>query len=100
MLRPVLLALAVVALGCLIGCRRAAPWQATDWRPASPPQRIVAASVLATETLLAIAPRERLAGVHVLAADARYSLVADEAKALPLVGAQPEMVVPCPSDTD
>lgn len=93
MLRPVLLALAVAALGCLTGCRRTAPWQAADWRPASPPQRIVAASVLATETLLAIAPRERLAGVHVLAADARYSLVADEAKGLPLVGADPEQLL-------
>jgi iron complex transport system substrate-binding protein len=89
----VLLAVAVAALGCLTGCRRPAPWQAADWRPASPPQRIVAASVLATETLLAIAPRERLAGVHVLAADARYSLVADEAKGLPLVGADPEQLL-------
>jgi iron complex transport system substrate-binding protein len=89
----VLLAVAVAALGCLTGCRRPAPWQAADWRPASPPQRIVAASVLATETLLAIAPRERLAGVHVLAADPRYSLVAAEAKGLLLVGAEPEQLL-------
>jgi len=94
-LRPAVLtvAVALAGLACLPGCRRQAPWQAADWRPASPPQRIVAASVLATEVLLAIAPRERLAGVHVLAADPRYSLVAAEAKGLLLVGAEPEQLL-------
>lgn len=66
---------------------------AVGWRPANPPQRIVAASVLATEVLLAIAPRERIAGVHVLATDVRYSLVADAAQGLPLVGAEPEQLL-------
>lgn len=74
-------------------CRDERPWQSATWRPAQPPQRIVAASVLATEVLLAIAPRERLAGVHVLAADPRYSLVVDQSQGLPLVGAEPEQLL-------
>ena len=81
---------AVLAVGA---CRPARPWQAVDWRPATPPQRIVAASVFATEVLLAIAPRERIAAVHVLAADARYSLVTAAAQGLPLAGADPEQLL-------
>ena len=54
------------------------------------PQRIVAASVFATEVLLELVPRERLAGVHFLAADPRYSPVADRVSGLTLVGAEPE----------
>lgn len=57
------------------------------------PRRIVAASVLSAEVLLAIAPRERVAGVHYLAAQERFSLVAVEAATLPLVGADPEQLL-------
>jgi iron complex transport system substrate-binding protein len=89
--RPFVL-IATSLLG-LTACQRAQPWDDPAWRPATAPQRIVAASVLATEVLLAIAPRERLAGVHVLAANSEYSLVAVEAQGLPLVGAEPEQLL-------
>ncbi len=55
--------------------------------------RIVAASVFAAEVLLDLLPRERLVGVHFLAADPRYSLVADRVGDLPLVTAEPEAVL-------
>ena len=77
----------------LAACARPAPWAAADWRPANAPQRIVAASLLATEVLLEILPRERLAGVHVLAADPRFSLVAGDVQGLPLVGADAEQLL-------
>ncbi len=77
----------------IVGCREPAPWDAPDWRPDRAPQRIVAGSILATEVLLEIAPRERLAAVHELAADPRYSLVVDAVRDLPLVGAAPERLL-------
>ncbi|MFO1076506.1 MAG: ABC transporter substrate-binding protein [Planctomycetota bacterium] len=64
-----------------------------DVHPATPPQHIVAGSLLAAEVLLAIAPRERIAGVHELAANPRFSLVVDEVAGLPLVGAEPEQLL-------
>jgi iron complex transport system substrate-binding protein len=57
------------------------------------PERIVAASVCSAEILLAIAPRERIAAVHWLAADPRYSLVAQQAGGMPVVGAGPEQLL-------
>lgn len=89
--RPFRLLLAAPLL--IAACRGDAPWDAADWRPAQPPQRIVAGSILATEVLLAIAPRERIAAVHELAADARYSLVTQDVAGLPLVGATPERLL-------
>lgn len=77
----------------LVACGQPAPWTAADWRPATAPQRIVAASLLATEVLLEILPRERLAGVHVLALDPRFSLVAGDVHGLPLVGAEAEQLL-------
>jgi iron complex transport system substrate-binding protein len=65
--------LACAAAGALV---RPAVEPSSDAAPRSSPQRIVAGSVLSAEVLLAIAPRERLAGVSFLAADARYSAVA------------------------
>ncbi|MBL8748855.1 MAG: ABC transporter substrate-binding protein [Planctomycetes bacterium] len=62
-------------------------------RPDSPPKRIIAASIFATEVLLDIAPRERIAAVHFLAAEPRYSLVADRVRGLALVGADPEQLI-------
>lgn len=64
-----------------------------DERVARRPEHIVAGSVLSAEVLLAIAPRERIAGVHYLAADPRYSMVADLAKGLRQVGADPEQLL-------
>ncbi|MBX3462661.1 MAG: ABC transporter substrate-binding protein [Planctomycetes bacterium] len=74
-------------------CGGEAPWDAADWRPERPPQRIVAGSILATEVLLEIAPRERIAAVHELAADRRYSLVVAATEGLPRVGAAPEQLL-------
>jgi iron complex transport system substrate-binding protein len=81
------------ALACLLAaaCTRAEDLSAT--RPENPPQRIVAGSLLAAEVLLEIAPRERLAGVHSLAADPHFSLVAQRTTGLPLVGAEPEQLL-------
>jgi iron complex transport system substrate-binding protein len=91
LLRP--LAWSSLVACSLAACARPAPWAAVDWRPANAPQRIVAASLLATEVLLEILPRERLAGVHVLAADPRFSLVAGDVQGLPLVGADAEQLL-------
>lgn len=58
-----------------------------------PAQRIVAASILSAEVLLAIGERERLVGVHELVADPRYSSVGAQAKGLTHVGAEPESML-------
>jgi iron complex transport system substrate-binding protein len=60
------------------------------WSAERPPERIVAASVFSAEVLLEIVPRERIVGVSVVAADARWCLVADKAQGLPVVGQSPE----------
>ena len=92
---PRTLALTLTALAALAAtsCREPRAWSAPGWRPTAPPQRIVAASVFATEVLLEIAPRQRIAAVHVLAADPRYSAVAAAARGLPAVGAEPEQLL-------
>lgn len=96
--RPILAALAI-AFGLLhAACREKASWETPNWRPERAPRRIVAASVLATEVLLEIAPRERIAGVHYLAADPTFSLVAADVKGLPLLGAEPEQLLACGPD--
>lgn len=73
----------------------AAPFGACGRAPVAPaaerpPQRIVAASVFAGEVLLELVPRERIVGVHFLAADPRYSPIADRVAGMPLLGAEPE----------
>jgi iron complex transport system substrate-binding protein len=85
--------LVIAASVAVAGCRDARPWQQDGWRPAQPPQRIVAASLFATEVLLAIAPRDRIAAVHMLAASPLYSTVAGEVHAMRLVGADPEQLL-------
>lgn len=60
---------------------------------AAPPARIVAASVLTAELLLATVERERIAGVLSLAVDPRYSEVAAAAAACTAVGAAPEQLL-------
>jgi iron complex transport system substrate-binding protein len=91
--RPIPAALAL-AFGLLnAACREEVPWEAPDWRPEREPQRIVAASVLATEVLLEIAPREHIVGVHTLAADLRFSLVAEQVAGMHLLGADPEQLL-------
>ncbi len=84
---------ALTALLCLVAaCGRVPVTDAVE-RPVSPPQRIVAGSILAAEVLFAIVPRERIVGVHTLVADPLFSLVADEAAGLPTVGASPEQLL-------
>jgi len=86
---------AVLACAAAAALARPAVEPSGDALPAphGSPQRIVAGSVLSAEVLLAIAPRERIAGVTFLAADARYSAVAGEVQGLPLVGADPEQML-------
>lgn len=81
-----------VGLGA-VSCSKEHVWDAADWRPQQPAQRIVAGSVLAVESLLEVISHERLVGVHTIAADTRYSLVAEQAKTLPLLGASPEQLL-------
>ncbi|HEB52375.1 MAG TPA: hypothetical protein ENI87_03865 [bacterium] len=88
--------LVAAALLCAVfqsGCRPGQPWEDPDFCPPEPPQRIVLASVLAAESLLELLPRERIAGVHTFAADPDFSLVADAARGLPLLGASPEQLL-------
>ncbi len=83
---------AACAVLSLAACRREAGPGASA--PDGPlPQRIVAGSVFAAEVLLDLVARERLVGVHVVAADPRYSLVAARVEGLPLVAAEPEAVL-------
>ncbi|MBL9079258.1 MAG: ABC transporter substrate-binding protein [Planctomycetes bacterium] len=85
--------LLLTALPLLAACGGAAAWDAPDWRPAAPPQRIVAGSILATEVLLELAPRERLAAVHELAANPRFALTAAAVHGLPTCAAAPERLL-------
>ena len=76
-----------------MGCRKEHAWDQDGWRPEKVPQRIVAGSVLAVESLFEVMPRERLAAVHAFAADERYSLVAKAVQGTPTVGATPEQLL-------
>lgn len=88
---PPVLILTALSVGlCLPSCSEGHAWDQPGWRPPEPSQRIVLASVLAAESLIEVLPRERLAGAHEFAADPSYSLVAELAKGLPLLGATPE----------
>ena len=83
----------IVAFAVLASCSEPQPWNEPGWRPAAAPQRVVAASVLAAESLLGVLPRARLAGAHYFAADPGYSLVADRTGGVPLLGAAPEQLL-------
>ena len=83
----------IFALALLAGCADAPPWSEPTWRPASAPQRVVAASVLAAESLFGLLPSDRLAGAHLFTADPGYCLVADLAEGVRLVGAAPEQLL-------
>ncbi len=64
----------------------------------APPRRILAASILSAEVVLAVAPRERVAAVLGLATDARYSQCADAAASVARVEADPEAMVAATPD--
>lgn len=81
---------AVLLAWLLAGCARRSAPVVLPGAAVAAPQRIVAASVFSAEVLCAIAPPERLVGVHYLAADPDFSLVAGQAAGLPRVGADPE----------
>jgi iron complex transport system substrate-binding protein len=91
--RSAALAVPLLTLAALGGCRESRAWQDPAWRPAAPPVRIVAASVLSAEVLLAIAPRERLAAVVDTAVDPRWSMAAAAAEGVTRVGAGPEQLL-------
>jgi len=78
---------------CSAGCADRHAWQADGWRPEGAPQRVVAGSVLAAESLLGVIPAGRLAGAHVFAADPDYSLVTELVGGVSLVGATPEQLL-------
>ncbi len=86
-------ALTALSMAGLWSCAERHPWQAAEWRPSAPPQRVVLGSVLAAESLLGALPPGRIAGAHRFAADPGYSLVAAHAGGLELVGATPEALL-------
>jgi ABC-type hemin transport system substrate-binding protein len=79
-----------------IGSNFGVPWNTffpTALRGHAPFKRILAGSVMSAEILLAIAPRDCIAGVHQLAADTRYSMAWEQARDCPLVGAGAEQML-------
>ncbi len=70
-------------------------WVCAAFTPAgaAPPRRIVAMTLAAAETLVALAPRSRIAGLHKLAGDPAYSNVAEQVRGIPLLGSVPEGVI-------
>jgi ABC-type Fe3+-hydroxamate transport system substrate-binding protein len=84
---------AAVLLAVLASCADAQPWDASTWRPEAAPQRVVAGSVLAAESLLGVLPKERLAAAHLFAANSGYSLAADLTDGVRLIGATPEQLL-------
>ena len=57
------------------------------------PERLIAMTLATAEMLLALAPREKIVGLHKLAGDPAYSNVADEARGIPLLGSAPERII-------
>lgn len=86
-------ALPALSIACLMGCSDGHAWEQGGWRPDAPPDRVVLGSVLAAESLLSALPGERLAGAHEFAADPGYSLVAERARGVRLVGSTPEALL-------
>ncbi len=62
-------------------------------RVAGKPARLIAMTLATAEMLLALAPRERIVGLHKLAGHPGYSNVADEARGIPLITSVPERII-------
>ena len=62
-------------------------------RAARKPERLIAMTLATAEILLALAPRERIVGLHKLAGDPGYSNVAGKVGEIPLIGSAPERII-------
>ena len=62
-------------------------------RAARKPERLIAMTLATAEMLLALAPRERIVGLHKLAGHPGYSNVADKVGSIPLVDSTPERII-------
>lgn len=57
------------------------------------PARLIAMTLASAETLVDLAPRRRIVGLHKLAGDPAYSNVTDKVRGVPLLGSAPESVI-------
>lgn len=62
-------------------------------RAARKPERLIAMTLATAEMLLALAPRERIVGLHKLAGHPGYSNVADQVGSIPLIDSTPERII-------
>ena len=62
-------------------------------RAARKPERLIAMTLAAAEMLLALAPRERIVGLHKLAGHPGYSNIAPKVKGIPLIESAPERII-------
>ena len=62
-------------------------------RAARKPARLIAMTLATAEMLLALAPRERIVGLHKLAGHPGYSNVADKVGGIPLIESTPERII-------
>ena len=69
------------------------PEGAAPARAARKPERLIAMTLATAEMLLALAPRERIVGLHKLAGHPGYSNVADKVGNIPLIASAPERII-------
>ena len=69
------------------------PEGAAPARAARKPERLIAMTLATAEMLLALAPRERIVGLHKLAGHPGYSNVADKVGSIPLIDSTPERII-------
>lgn len=69
------------------------PEGAAPARAAGKPERLIAMTLATAEMLLALAPRERIVGLHKLAGHPGYSNVADKVRGIPLIDSAPERII-------
>ena len=62
-------------------------------RAARKPERLIAMTLATAEMLVALAPRERIVGLHKLAGHPGYSNVAAQARGIPLIDSTPERII-------
>ena len=62
-------------------------------RAARKPARLIAMTLATAEMLMALAPREKIVGLHKLAGHRGYSNVADKVGGIPLIESTPERII-------
>lgn len=62
-------------------------------RAARKPERLIAMTLATAEMLLALAPKEKIVGLHKLAGEPGYSNVAGQARGIPLIDSTPERII-------